>query len=223
MEIFKNQLRNKKSVTEATYQSGFGSSRGVYERVDTRIGMTPRVYRQGGEKIAISHVCVESPFGLLMLAATDRGLCCVQFGDSKAQLQASLRSEFPAAETVELHEPYPEPFHLWMRSLMRYLSGEEMKFDLPLDVRGTAFQWKVWQFLQLIPAGQVASYTAVAEALGQPKAARAVGHACALNPVALVIPCHRVLRGDGDLGGYRWGLERKQRLLEHEKVVTRSI
>ena len=223
METLKTQLRSKKSVAEATYEAGFGSSRGVYERVDSRLGMTPRTYGKGGEKTAISYVTVESPLGLLMLAATDRGLCLVQFGESSEELQRTLRREFPAAKMLELQEPYPEQFHLWMNCLSNYLNGTELKLDLPLDLRGTTFQWMVWEFLRSIPAGEVASYTAVAEGIGQPKAARAVGHACATNPVALVIPCHRVLRGDGDLGGYRWGIERKQQLLEHERVVKRSV
>ena len=223
METLKEQLRNRKSVTDATYESGFGSSRGVYERVDSKLGMTPGNYRQGAAKISISWASELTPFGWLALAATDRGLCFVQFGDKEEQLAGQLLKEFPQGQLTKLAKPYPEQFHLWIDALTRYLNGEAVSLDLPLDVRGTAFQWRVWNFLQSIPAGQVNSYAEVAAAIGQPAAARAVGHACATNPVALVIPCHRVLRGDGQLGGYRWGLERKQRLLERERVRERSV
>ena len=223
LETLKLQLRNRKSVTDATYESGFGSSRGVYDRVDSRLGMTPGAYRHGGSKVSISWACELTSFGWLVIGATDRGLCFVQFGETDAELAGRLQTEFPKAQLTRLEKPYPEQFHLWIHALMRYLEGETLSLDLPLDVRGTAFQWRVWNFLQSIPPGQVHSYAEVAAAIGQPSAARAVGHACATNPVALVIPCHRVLRGDGQLGGYRWGLDRKQRLLEREKVVGRSV
>ena len=221
MEAFKNHLRDRKSVTEATYDAGFGSSRGVYERTDTHLGMTPSAYRQHGQNLDISYACEQTAFGLLMLAATDRGLCFVQLGESEEELTGNLRQEFSAAKLTHLDKPFPEQFNLWIAALDRYLSGQASNLDqLPLDVRGTTFQWRVWRFLQTIPAGAVRSYAEVAEAIGKPGAARAVGHACATNPVALVIPCHRVLRGDGQLGGYRWGLDRKRKLLEHERGVN---
>ncbi|HEX4168356.1 MAG TPA: methylated-DNA--[protein]-cysteine S-methyltransferase [Bryobacteraceae bacterium] len=221
IEAFKNHLRSHKSVTEATYDAGFGSSRGVYERTDAHLGMTPSAYRQRGQNMAISYACEQTAFGLLMLAATDRGLCFVQLGESEQELTGNLRKEFSAAELVRLNKPFPEQFNLWIEALNRYLAGQSTSLEeLPLDVRGTAFQWRVWRFLQTIPAGAVRSYAEVAEAIGKPGAARAVGHACATNPVALVVPCHRVLRGDGQLGGYRWGLQRKRKLLEHERAVN---
>ncbi len=217
MEAFKSNLRSNRSVTDALYDAGFGSSRGVYERVDTHLGMTPSAYRQRGQNVEISYASEHTAFGLLMIAATDRGLCFVQLGDSEKDLTENLRKEFGAAKLVRLKMPLPEQFHSWMHALNRNLAGDQTNLDLPLDIRGTAFQRRVWQFLQTIPAGSVRSYAEVAEAIGKPGAARAVGHACATNPVALVVPCHRVLRGDGQLGGYRWGLERKRKLLVQER------
>ncbi len=220
MEAFKSELRSNKPVTEALYQAGFGSTRGLYERVDTHLGMTPSSYRQRGQNLEISYATEQTVLGLLMIAATDRGLCFVQLGDSEKGLTETLQREFGAAKLVRLSKPLPEQFHLWMEALNRYLAGDRTDLGLPLDVRGTAFQRRVWQFLQTIPAGSVRSYAEVAEAIGKPGAARAVGHACATNPVALVVPCHRVLRGDGQLGGYRWGLERKRKLLAQERSAN---
>ena len=222
METFKGELRGQKSVTTATYESGFGSSSRVYERVDSQLGMTPGAYRQGGEAVEISHACVETPFGLLIIAATDRGLCFVQFGETEEELATRLRSEFPAAHLSRLKKPFSEQFDLWAESLSAYLRGEQLRLDLPLDIRGTAFQKMVWRFLQALPAGQPQSYAEVARGIGKAKASRAVGRACGANPVALVIPCHRVLRGDGELGGYRWGLERKRQILAHERKFAPS-
>ncbi len=217
MDAFKDNLRSNKTVTESLYDAGFGSSRGVYERVDTHLGMTPSAYRQHGQNLEISYASEKTSLGLLMIAATDRGLCFVQLGESEKELTENLRKEFGAAKLIRLSQPLPEQFHLWMEALNGYLAGDQTSLDLPLDVRGTAFQRRVWQFLQSIPPGSVRSYAEVAEAIGKPRAARAVGHACATNPVALVVPCHRVLRGDGQLGGYRWGVERKRQLLAQER------
>ena len=152
-----------------------------------------------------------------MLGTTTRGLCFLQFGDSADQLLEVLREEYPAATLAPMPTPYPEQFELWMESLSRYLGGEQVNFDLPVDVQATAFQMKVWMYLQSIPPGTTESYAKVAAATGDPNATRAVARACASNPVAIVIPCHRVIRGDGDLGGYRWGVERKQALLDNER------
>jgi AraC family transcriptional regulator of adaptative response/methylated-DNA-[protein]-cysteine methyltransferase len=217
LEKFKNQLREGGSVTNAIYDAGFGSSSRVYERVDSRLGMTPSEYRAGGEKISISYVCVETPLGLMAIAATDRGLCSLQFGDSREQLLANLRGEFPAAAIEQAKHPHSEQLELWIDALSRHLQGEQPRLDVPVDVRATAFQSRVWNYLQSIPYGETRSYSEIARSLGKPGAARAVGSACALNRVAIVIPCHRVIRGDGNLGGYRWGLERKRRLLDAEK------
>lgn len=217
LEALKRQLRAGDSVTDAIYEAGFGSGSRVYERVDSRLGMTPAEYRAGGKNLAISYVAVESPLGLLMLGATDRGLCFVQFGDSEAELETRLRREFPAATLTPAESAGSAPLAHFRQELDRYLRGEQPALDLPVAVHASAFQLKVWSYLQSIPYGEVRSYGEVAQAIGRPTATRAVARACATNPAALVIPCHRVIRGNGDLGGYRWGLERKRRLLDTER------
>ena len=216
IEALKTKLRESDSVTAAVYDAGFGSSSRVYERSDSRLGMTPRTYRAGAKGVTITYATVETRLGQLMLGATTRGLCFLQFGDSAAQLLEMLRAEYPAATLQPMQAPYSQQFELWMVSLSRYLRGEHVSFDLPLDVQATAFQMKVWMYLQSIPPGTTESYARVAAATGDPKAARAVARACASNPVAIAIPCHRVIRGDGDLGEYRWGVERKRALVETE-------
>ncbi|HBY62186.1 MAG TPA: bifunctional DNA-binding transcriptional regulator/O6-methylguanine-DNA methyltransferase Ada [Solibacterales bacterium] len=221
LKTFKKELKRRRPVTEALYEAGFGSSSRLYERVDTRLGMTPSVYRAGGKGVEISHVCVPTPLGPMMIGATDRGLCFVQFGESGDQLLAVLRAEYPEAALTPMAEPHPEQFRLWIGALCRSLEGVEPRLDLPLDVRATAFQMRVWKYLQSIPRGEVQSYGEVARGLGSPAAHRAVARACASNPVALVIPCHRVIRGDGALGGYRWGLERKRALIDRERAAAR--
>lgn len=223
MEALKGELRARDSVTDAIYESGFGSSSRVYERVDTRLGMTPREYRAGGKGVAISHVSVVSPLGVMMMAATDRGLCSIQFGDSHNELFANLRKEYPAALLEAMKTPYPEQFSAWIKSLLRYLRREQIRLDIPIDVRATAFQLKVWRYLQSIPYGEVQSYAEVAAAIGAPRASRAVARACASNQVAIVVPCHRVIRGNGELGGYRWGPERKRVLIDAERAAKSSL
>jgi AraC family transcriptional regulator of adaptative response/methylated-DNA-[protein]-cysteine methyltransferase len=223
LETLKGGLRTNGSVTEAIYGAGFGSGSRVYERVDTRLGMTPVQYRAGGKDVSISYVSVESPLGWMMMGATDRGLCFLQFGDSQDELLKKLAEEYPAAKRAPMQKPYPEQFRLWMESLSQYLKGERPNLDLPLDVQATAFQLKVWKYLQSIPSGDVQSYSEVATAIGQPTATRAVARACASNRVAIVIPCHRVIRGNGELGGYRWGVERKRVILDRERSVRASL
>lgn len=220
MEKFKGGLRSRQSVTTAIYDAGFGSSSRVYERIDTRLGMTPREYRAGGKNVEISYVSVESPLGLMMVGATDRGLCFVQFGESHEELWKRLREEYPAAALHPMKEPRSAEFESWMKSLSEYLSREKRHLDVPVDIRGTAFQLKVWRYLQSIPYGEVQSYSEVAAAVGHPRAARAVARACASNRIALAIPCHRVIRGNGELGGYRWGLDRKRTLLDAERRAS---
>jgi AraC family transcriptional regulator of adaptative response/methylated-DNA-[protein]-cysteine methyltransferase len=216
----KSELRTSKDVAEAVYGAGFGSSSRVYERADERLGMTPGDYRKGGTGVAITYAPIESAFGLLLLGATDRGICFLQFGESLAGLVAELQREYPAASLEPMRDPHAPEFNQWVNALNRHLKGEEEPCpDLSLDVRSTAFQMKVWSYLQSIPRGQVQSYGEVAVGIGQPQAARAVGHACATNRVALLIPCHRVIRGCGELGGYRWGLARKRALLEAEGAL----
>lgn len=220
MESLKSELRSGRPVTDAIYEAGFGSGSRVYERADTRLGMTPAEYRAGGRKVAITYVLIESPLGPLMIGATDRGLCFLEFGDSREELEQRLRREYPAAAVAPMKGPVSEPFHQWVDALTNYLRGEPIRTNLPVDVQATAFQLKVWKYLQSIPAGEVRSYSEVARAIGEPKAARAVARACATNPVAIAIPCHRVIRENGELGGYRWGIERKRVLVDKERAAA---
>jgi AraC family transcriptional regulator, regulatory protein of adaptative response / methylated-DNA-[protein]-cysteine methyltransferase len=217
VRLLKRTLRDAGDVTEAVYEAGFGSSSRVYERADTRLGMTPAQYRKSGQGISITYASAVSPVGLLMIGATDRGLCFVQFGESEEELSAALRREYPAAQIAPMGSPGPAEFDGWMAALMRHLEGAQPRLDLPLDVRATAFQMRVWKYLQTIPPGEVQSYGEVAAAIGAPRAVRAVARACASNTVAVAIPCHRVIRGTGELGGYRWGLERKRALIDRER------
>jgi len=213
----KRSLRKSSDVTEAVYEAGYGSSSRVYERADTRLGMTPKQYRRGGEGVSITHVTVDSPVGQMMIGATDRGLCFVQFGEGSNELLAQLKKEYPAAKIEPMRKPHHPDFEKWIEALRRHLAGKQPRLDLPLDIRATAFQMRVWNYLQSIPYGQVQSYAEVAAGIGQPKASRAVARACASNTVAIVIPCHRVIRGTGELGGYRWGLTRKRALIDRER------
>jgi AraC family transcriptional regulator of adaptative response/methylated-DNA-[protein]-cysteine methyltransferase len=216
VDQLKGQLRTQPSVTDAIYEAGFGSGSRVYERVDKSLGMTPGQYRAGGSETAISYVAVKSPLGRMMIGATDRGLCFVQFGDRDDTLLEKLRAEYPKARIEPMRKPWPAQFRLWIESLEQHLKGERVSLDLPLDLQATAFQMNVWRYLQTIPAGSTQSYQEVAAGIGQPSAVRAVARACATNRVGIVIPCHRVIRSGGDMGGYRWGLERKRKLLERE-------
>jgi AraC family transcriptional regulator of adaptative response/methylated-DNA-[protein]-cysteine methyltransferase len=223
LEALKGELRTDGRVTDAIYEAGFGSSSRVYEKVDTHLGMTPAQYRARGEGIAISWAAVDSALGRMMIGATDRGICFVQFADSDAELLRMLRAEYPAAAIEAMRAESAGLFQGWMEELRKHLEGSAPDLHLPLDLRATAFQWKVWRYLQSIPYGEVKSYSEVAAGLGQPKAARAVARACAGNRVALVIPCHRVIRGSGDLAGYKWGLERKRALIDGERRVVGSV
>lgn len=218
----KTHLKSSSGVTAAVYDAGYGSSSRVYERADTRLGMTPKDYRAAGKGVNITYVSFETPLGLLMAGATDRGLCFVQFGETPAQLEALLRAEYPNAAFEPMREPHDPRFTAWVDALCRHLRGEQPHLDLPSDIRATAFQLRVWNYLQSIPYGEVRSYTEVAEGIGQPTAARAVARACASNVLALVIPCHRVIRGTGDLAGYRWGLPRKRALIDRERQLSAS-
>ena len=221
-ETLKSGLRQGDDVTTSIYAAGFGSASRVYGRVDDRLGMTPGQYRAGGESLAISYVCGETPIGRVLLAATDRGLCSVEIGDDDEALLAALRREYPQAALEPREAGSSEQLDLWWQALARHLEGDEPHLDLPLDVKATAFQHKVWNYLQSIPFGETRSYSEVAEGIGQPKAVRAVASACAANRAALVVPCHRVIRADGEPGGYRWGAERKRRLLEREEQSALS-
>lgn len=219
LRALRQGLREGASVTRAIHDAGFGSASRVYERVGTRLGMTPKQYRAGGSGVAISHAVSKTPLGLLMMGATDRGLCFVQFGDSEEALLAQLQREYPGAELAPMDDAQRQQFAAWMQALAQHIEGAPPARQLPLDLRGTAFQMKVWAYLQQIPGGELRSYTEVAEAIGAPRAVRAVASACAANRVALLVPCHRVIRGDGSLGGYKWGLERKRTLIDRERAA----
>lgn len=210
-------LRQAADVTEAVYEAGYGSSSRVYERAATRLGMTPGQYRRGGDGVEITYAAVESRAGLLLLAATDRGICSVQFGDSLEDLVAALRRECPGARIEAMPQPPSPEFRAWIDGLNAHLEGAAARPRVPLDIRATAFRMEVWNYLQSIPYGVVHSYGEVAAGIGRPKAVRAVASACAANPVAVLIPCHRVIRGTGELGGYRWGVARKRALIDLER------
>jgi len=210
---FRDALRNGESVAEATYGAGYGSSSRVYERTGEKLGMTPASYAKGGKGARIAYAIVDSPLGRLLVAATARGVCFVSLGESDAALEAALAEEFPLAEERRRDEAAIAPA---VEALLDHLAGRTPHVDLPLDVRATAFQRRVWQELMAIPPGETRSYSEIAAALGLPKGQRAVGRACATNPVAIVIPCHRALRVDGDLAGYRWGVAVKDKLLRRE-------
>jgi AraC family transcriptional regulator, regulatory protein of adaptative response / methylated-DNA-[protein]-cysteine methyltransferase len=175
--------------------------------------MTPATYGRGGRGAFIKYTIVPCPLGLLLVAATDRGVCAVKLGDSDAKLSADLANEYPSAS---IHRD-DSCMSAEVNQLLSYLEGRRPDLQLPLDIQATAFQWQVWENLRAIPYGETRSYGEVAKMMGQPSAVRAVARACATNPVALVVPCHRVIREDQSLGGYRWGLERKNALLKQEK------
>ncbi len=219
MKRFKSGLRGSRDVTRAVYDAGYGSASNVYERAGTQLGMTPNQYRHGGRGVAMTYAVVDTPLGLMAAAATDRGICFVRFGESANELVDELRREYPHAAIEEMRSPHHADFGTWIESLRRHLSGRQPHVDLPLDVRATAFQLVVWTYLQSIPYGEVRSYAEVAAGIGQPRAARAVARACATNRVAVLIPCHRVIRGNGELGGYRWGLGRKRTLIDRERAT----
>lgn len=210
---FKTLVREGEPVTQALYDSGFNSSSRLYEHAPEELGMTPATYGRGGLGTNINYTIVASPLGRLLVAVTQRGVCAVRMGDSDAKLEKDLLAEFPAATIRRNDSALREP----VRRILNHLTNKEPQLDLPLDIRATAFQRQVWEQLRAIPYGQTVSYGDVAKALGKPGAVRAVGRACATNPVALVIPCHRVVREDQSLGGYRWGLERKQKLIDRER------
>jgi len=210
---FKALVRKGETVTNSLYDSGFNSSSRLYEYASEELGMTPATYSRGGRGVSISYTIVDSPMGRLLVAVTERGVCAVRMSDNDEELEKDLREEFPQAQIERDDAALREP----VEKILNHLDNNEPCLDLPLDIRATAFQRQVWEKLRAIPYGETVSYGDVAKALGKPGAVRAVGRACATNPVALVIPCHRVVREDKSLGGYRWGLDRKKRLLDHER------
>jgi len=218
---FKRALRDGSDVTDAVYAAGFGSGSRVYEHSDRLLGMPPARYREGGAGIAIRYTTVASPLGRVLIAATARGLCAVTVGDDDDSLLDSLRREFPRAEMTRVDAGRDE----WLGAVVARIARQFETGDRsgptpalpPLDVTATAFQWRVWEALTRIPAGETRSYGEIADAIGESGAARAVGRACGENRLALIVPCHRVVRADGTPGGWRWGAARKQTLLERER------
>ena len=213
LENFKRNVRGT-DVTTSLYDSGFGSSRSLYEKAGETLGMTPATYKKGGKNMKINYTIVDSRLGKLMVAATEKGICSVSFGDTEDELTNELRHEFFAA-TIENDGAKLKDA---VTAILKSLDGEKTILKLPLDLRASAFQMRVWAELRKIPYGETRSYGQVAASLGNPKAFRAVARACATNPVALVNPCHRVIASDGKLSGYRWGIERKEQLLAEEKA-----
>ncbi len=211
IDNFKKNVK-RSDVTTSLYDSGFGSSRSLYEKAGENLGMTPATYKKGGKGMKIRYTIAESPLGKLLVAATERGICAVSFGDDEESLRRELSDEFFAAEIEDNDDGLKDA----VRAIVKSLDGEKTILTLPLDLHATAFQMRVWSELRKIPYGETRSYAEVAEAVGNPKAVRAVARACATNPVALVNPCHRVIGSDGKLSGYRWGIERKKALLDKE-------
>lgn len=216
VEALKSELRGGATVTDATYEAGFNASSRMYEAARRILGMKPSTYRNGGKDMEIQYTITETPLGRMLVAATGRGVCAVTFGDDDAELDRALRDEYPAAAVTHCPIPAGE-MAAWIDTLQKHLLGKRPNLDLPLDVQATAFRLRVWEALRQVPYGQTRTYTQLAEAVGQPNAVRAVASACAANPTALLTPCHRIVRSDGSLGGYRWGLHRKQTLLDKEK------
>lgn len=209
----KTRLRDGADVTTSLYDAGYGSPSRLYEEADAQLGMTPASYGKAGAGTSIAFTTAESSLGTLLVAATDRGLCSVRFGENSRQLERELRDEFHAAD---IHRDDAR-LRLMIEPLLQAANGNNPLIDLPLDIRATAFQRRVWNVLRRIPAGQTRSYTDIATQVGDANGVRAVARACAGNPVALAIPCHRVVRKDGSLAGYRWGTGRKEKLLQAER------
>ena len=214
LNSLKTGLRDGHSVTRSLYDAGYGSSSRLYERASSQLGMTPSRYRKQGSGVAIQYTIASTRIGNMLLAATDHGICCIRFGDSTADLERELRTEYPKAEIARADRKLGEH----VKAIRAIIQGDSAT-ALPLDIQATAFQRRVWEALRAIPRGTTKSYSKIAADIGHPKAARAVARACATNPVAVAIPCHRVVREDGGMGGYRWGVERKRALLDRERAA----
>lgn len=222
MKRLKASLKDGDGVAGAIFEAGFGSTSRAYERTDGHLGMTPAAYRAGGAGETIAWACRSTGLGLLLMAATARGVCAVDFGDDESALVDRLRAEFPRADIVPSDAAASPQLDAWIDALRAHLAEGAPHPDIPVDLRGTAFQMKVWRFLLSVPSGTVVSYAEVAAGIGAPRAVRAAASACGANRVAVLVPCHRVLRGDGGIGGYRWGVERKRTLLEAERRRGRA-
>jgi len=219
LDRFKSGVKKGASVTEAMYEAGYGSSRALYEKSSAQLGMTPATYGRGGKGMRIAFTIGDSPLGRLLVAATERGVCAVTLGDSDAELTRALFAEYPEASIDSKDTSISPSLNLWLDCVLDSLKGEQRR-ELPMDIQATAFQWRVWEELRRIPFGSTRSYQEIAKAIGKPNAVRAVARACASNRLALVIPCHRVIREDKNLGGYRWGLGRKEKLLRQEAAIN---
>ena len=216
LEKFKNEIKDGNDVTGAMYESGFGSSSRLYENVSEKLGMTPKTYAKKGANIKINYTITDCDLGKLLVARTEKGVCAVTFGDDSEDLAVNLFNEYSNAEIKENNASLKD----YVEAILTNLQGANKTLNLPTDLQATAFQMRVWDILRKIPYGETASYQQVAEKLGNKNAVRAVATACASNRVALVIPCHRVVRSNGELSGYRWGIERKKQLLEQENKST---
>jgi AraC family transcriptional regulator, regulatory protein of adaptative response / methylated-DNA-[protein]-cysteine methyltransferase len=212
---FKRNLQAGNSVTRAMHDAGYGSSSRLYERTGSQLGMTPDKYRRGAIAAIIRYTCADSPLGRMLIAATERGICSIQFARTDGELIEGLKREFPFAT----RKSDDGGLRSFVNRLLEHMRGRDLNSSLPLDIRATAFQRRVWEYLQSIPFGVTKSYSQVAKAIGRPTASRAVARACATNRIAVAIPCHRVVREDGSMGGYRWGLERKKALLKAEHAA----
>src|SRR5947207_8659814 len=214
MNQLKRNLQAGHTVTRAMYDAGYSSSSRLYERTASQLGMTPDKYRRGAIAAPLRHTFTASPLGRMLIAATEKGICAIQFADSDDELEHGLKHEFPFA----IRRRDDSGMREWKEDLLRHMRGQKLNASLPLDIQATAFQRRVWTYLQSIPFGATKSYSQVAKAIGQPTDTRALPRACATNQVAVAIPCHRVVREDGGMGGYRWGIDRKKALLEMERA-----
>ncbi|MEH1849302.1 MAG: bifunctional DNA-binding transcriptional regulator/O6-methylguanine-DNA methyltransferase Ada [Nostoc sp.] len=214
----KQRLQEGEEIAHAVYDTGYGSSSQLYEKAPKQLGMTPKTYQQAGKTISIVYAIAPCPLGYLLVATTEKGICAVKLGDEADKLKHTLIKEFHQAQIMRDDQTHKE----WIQAILDLIAGGKAHLDLPLDVRGTAFQKQVWQALQKIPYGETRTYTDIAHDIVKPQAVRAVGNACGANPIALIVPCHRVLRSDGSVGGYRWGIERKQKLLIQESRCTQD-
>ncbi len=211
---FKRELKRGSDVVTAMYESGYGSSSRLYEKIGDKLGMTPKIYQKGGKDMKINYSITDCELGKMLVARTEKGVCALTFGDGEQVLTDKLDEEYPNAEISKNESDLKE----YVEAILQNLAGKNKRMGLPIDVRATAFQMQVWDALRKIPYGETVSYKQVAESLGNPQAVRAVARACATNRVAVIIPCHRVISSDGSLSGYRWGIERKQKILESEKA-----
>jgi AraC family transcriptional regulator of adaptative response/methylated-DNA-[protein]-cysteine methyltransferase len=213
-ERFKAHLKEGGSVTDAIYETGYGSSSRLYSVSNAHLGMTPSAYRRGGAGMHIRYATKATPFGKLLVAATDRGICSVMLGDREAALERTLAEDFPEATRARA----PHEMERWIDAVLDTIEGKPLGGEVPIDVKATDFKWRVWRALLAIPYGETRTYAQIATSIGAPAASRAVGRACATNQAAILIPCHRAVGSNGTLTGYRWGVERKQQLLAHERA-----